>query len=75
MYGALPELKLYVGTKVRHRSRQGLAAILLFALPDLITLAVESISSFIKKKQEIWMNEAVVAMGEDQASIRNRVQQ
>ena len=50
LYAALPKLKLHVGTKVRCRSRWGLVAILLSAMPDLITLAVESISSFIKKK-------------------------
>ena len=66
------ELKLRVGTKVRHRSRQGLGAILLSTMPDLITLAVKSISSIIKKKQEHRMNEAV---REDQASIRNSLQQ
>ena len=75
LYAALPKLKLHGGTKVRHRSRQDLGAILLSAMPDLITLPVESISSFIKKKQKCRMNEAVVAMQEDQASIRNRLQQ
>ena len=75
LFAALPELKPNRGTKVRHRSGWGLGAILLSAMPDLITLAVESISSFIKKKQECRMNEAVVAMRGDQASIRNRLQQ
>ena len=64
LYAVLPELKLHVGTKVRCQSRQGLGTIL-SAMPDLITLAVESISSFIKKKQECRMTEAVVAMRED----------
>ena len=75
LYAALPKLKPHVGSKVRNRSRWGLGAILLSAMPDVITLAVECISSFIKKKQEHRMNEAVVAMREDQASIRNRLQQ
>ena len=75
LYAALPKLKLHAGIKVRCRSRRDLGAILLSAMPDVITLAVESISSFIKKKQEHRMNEAVVAMREDQASIRNRLQQ
>ena len=55
-------------------SRRGFGAILLSAMPDLITLAVESISSF-KKKWEHRMNGAVVTMREDQATIRNRLQQ
>ena len=75
LYAALPKLKPYMGTKVRHRSRRCLGAILPSAMPGLTTLAVESINSFIKKKQEHRMNEAVVAMIEDQASIRNRLQQ
>ena len=74
LYAALPKLKLHAGTKVRCTSRSGLVAILLFVLPHLITLARESISSFMKKKWEHRMNEAVVAMQEDQASIRNRLQ-
>ena len=65
VYAALPILKLYAGTKIGHGSSRGLGAILLSAMPDLISLAVESISSFIKKKQEHRMNEAVVAMRED----------
>ena len=73
-YAALPKLKWHLGTKLRCRSRRGLGAIL-SAMADLITLAVESICSFIKKKQECRMNEAVVAIREDQASIRNRLQQ
>ena len=64
-YTALPKLKPHEGTKVRHRSRRGLGAILLSAMPELITLAVESISSFLKKKQEHRMSEAVVAMREE----------
>ena len=75
LYAALPKLKPHVGTKVRPRSRQGLGTILLPTMPDMITLAVENISSFIKKKQEHRRNEAVVAMREDQVSIRNRLQQ
>ena len=75
LYAALPKLKLPVDTKERHSFRQGLGAILLSAVPDLITLAVERICSFLKKKQECRMNEAVVAMHEDQASIKNRLQQ
>ena len=50
LYAALPKLKLHVHTKVRHRSRQGLGAILLSVMPDLITMTVESIFSFIKNK-------------------------
>ena len=75
LYAALPKLKLHAGTKVKHRSRRGLGAILLSAMPDFINLAVESISSFIKKKQDCRMNEAMVAMREDQAFIRKRLQQ
>ena len=65
LYAASPELKPHVGTKVRCRSRWALDAILLSAIQDLIILEVESISSFIKKKQEHRMSEAVVPMQED----------
>ena len=75
LYVALPKLKLHVGTKVRQRSKRGLGAILLSAMPDIITLEVESIRSFMRKKQEGRMNDTVVATREDQASIRNRLQQ
>ena len=69
LYAALPKLKLHASTKVRHRFRWCLGATLLSAMLDLITLTVESISPFIKMKQEHRMNKNVVGMGEDQASI------
>ena len=62
LYAVLPELKLHAATKVRHRSRWSLGTILLSAVPDLITLAMKSISFYIKKTQKHRMNEAVVAM-------------
>ena len=61
LYNALPELKLHVGTKARCRSRWSLGEISLSPMPDVITLSVESISSFIKKKQKHRMNKPMVA--------------
>ena len=75
LYVALPKLKMHVGTKVRYRSRRDLGAVLLSAMADMITLTVKSISSFIKKKHKHKMNDVVVAIREDQAFIRNRLQQ
>ena len=50
LYSALPELKLVQGPL---RKRRGLGALIISAIPCLITLAVESVSSWIKGKY--WM--------------------
>ena len=51
LYAALPELKPHVVTRSRHRSKRGFG-VLLFALPGLITLAVQSMSTYLKSCQE-----------------------
>ena len=56
---ALPELKLMSGPL---RKRRGIVALILSAIPGLITLAVESVSSWIKGKQQKRVDEAVSAM-------------
>ena len=59
LYSALPELKLTSGPL---RMRRGIGALILSAIPGLITLAVESISSWIKGKQQKRVVEAVSTM-------------
>ena len=75
LYAALPELKPLTVTKSRQRSHRGLGAVLLSAVPGLITLAVESLSSFIKGKQQKRIDDAVAAMRRDQKATQNRLQQ
>ena len=58
-YSALPELKLMLGPV---RMRRGIGALILAAIPGLITLAVESVSSWIKGKQQKRVDEAVSAI-------------
>ena len=74
LYAALPELKPLAVTKSGQRSCRGLGAVLLSAVPGLITLAVESLSSFIKGKQQKRIDDAVVAMRRDQKATQNRLQ-
>ena len=59
LYSALPELKPTSGP---HRSRRGIGALILSAIPGLITLAVERVSSWIKGKQQRRVDEAVSTM-------------
>ena len=56
LYSALPELKLTSGPL---RKRRGIGNSILSAIPGLITLAVESVSSWIKGKQQKRVDEAV----------------
>ena len=49
LYSALPELKLMSGPL---RKRRGIGNLILLAIPGLITLAVKSVSSWIKGKQQ-----------------------
>ncbi len=72
LYAALPELKPHVVSG--KRKRRGLQ-VFLSALPGLITLAVESISSFLKHKQERQISDAVKTMRQDQSLTANRLQQ
>ena len=70
LYAALPELK---PTSDPLRARRGLGALFLSAIPGLITLAVESIGSWIKGKQQKRVNEAVSAMRVESQVDRNKL--
>ena len=59
LYSALPKLKLMSGPL---RKRRGIGNLILSAIPGLITLAVESVSPWIKGKQQKRVDEAVSAM-------------
>ena len=72
LYAALPELKLTSGPL---RARRGLGALFLSAIPGLIILAVESIGSWIKGKQQKRVNEAVSAMRAESQVDRNKLRQ
>ena len=72
LYSALPQL--------RRRSRlvcprRGLGTLLVSAATGLITLAVESLGSYLRHKQEKRINDAVVAMREDNTAVQNTLQQ
>ena len=72
LYSALPELKLVPGPL---RKRRGLGALILSAIPGLITLAVESVSSWIKGKQQKRVDEAVSAIIAESQVKRNKLRQ
>ena len=55
--------------------KRGLGAVIMSAIPGLITLAVESLSSWIKGKQNQWIDDAVTAMRRSDSEIRNELQQ
>ena len=59
LYSALPELKLMSGPI---RKRRGIGTLILSVIPGLITLAVKSVSSWIKGKQQKRVDEAVSTM-------------
>ena len=72
LYAVLPELKLMPGPL---RMRRGIGALILSAIPGLITLAVHSVGSWIKGKQQKRIDEAVSTMrGESQVD-RNKLRQ
>ena len=58
----LPELKPMLDPLRKARHRRGIGNLILTAIPGLITLAVESVSSWIKGKQQRRVDEAVSAM-------------
>ena len=72
LYAALPELKLTSGPL---RTRRGIGALILSAIPGLITLAVESVGSWIKGKQQKRVDEAVSAMRVESQVDRNKLRQ
>ena len=53
--------------------RRGLGAVILSAIPGLITLAVESLSSWIKGKQNNRIDNAVSAMRRSSSEVRNEL--
>ena len=89
LYSVLPELNqtpsMYsrgpkftaktVNDTAKLRERRGFGSILAKAIPGLITLAVESVSSYIKGRQQQRMNTAVTRLRNDDNKIRNDLKQ
>ena len=57
------------------RERRGFGSISVQAIPGLITLAIESVSSYIKGRQQQRINTMVEALGNDDNKIRNDLRQ
>ena len=57
------------------RGRRGFGSILAETIPGLITLAIESVSSYIKGKQQQRINTAVEELRNDDNKIRNDLRQ
>ena len=57
------------------RGRRGFGSILSKAIPGLITLAIESVSSYIKGKQQQRINTVVTKLRNDENKIRNDLRQ
>ena len=57
------------------RGRRGLGGIVAKAIPGLITLAIESVSSYIKGRQQQKINTAVEELRNDDNKIRNDLRQ
>ena len=57
------------------RGRRGFGSILAKAIPGLITLAIESVSSYIKGKQQQRINTAVEELRNDDNKIKNDLKQ
>ena len=57
------------------RGRRGFGSILAKAIPGLITLAIESVSSYIKGKQQQRINTAVEELRSDDNKIKNDLKQ
>ena len=57
------------------RGRRGFGSILAKAIPELITLATESVSSYIKGKQQQRINTAVEELRSDDNKIKNDLKQ
>ena len=57
------------------RDKRGLGAIFSSALPGLITLAVESLTSWIKGKQQRRINQAVDTMRKTESEVKNTLAQ
>ena len=61
--------------KVTEKVRRGLGAVILSAIPGLITLAAESVSSLIKGKKNSRIDNAVSIMRRSNFEIKNELQQ
>ena len=55
--------------------RRGFGSLLVNAIPGLITLAIESVSSYIKGKQQQRINTTVEELRNDDNKIRNDLRQ
>ena len=91
LYSALPELDPEYGIqndrpgeplplspedkKELNREKRGIGAIFSSALPGLITLAVESLTSWIKGKQQNRINQAVDKMRKTESEVKNTLTQ
>ena len=67
LYGLLENDLYFILPQLRHGShvvcpRQGLGTLAISAVTGLITLAVESLGSYLRNKQEKQINDAVLAM-------------
>ena len=74
LYAAFLELKPHMVTRSRHRSKTGFG-VLLSAMPGFITVAHESIGTYLKRCQEKCISDAVYVMRQDDAMARNKLQQ
>ena len=64
-----------VNNTAQTRGRRGFGSILAKALPGLITLAIESVSSYIKGRQQQRINTAVEELRSDDNKIKNDLKQ
>ena len=62
-------------TKIMEKVKRGLGAVILSAIPGLITLAAESLSSWIKGKQNSQIDNAISIMRRSNFEIRDELQQ
>ena len=65
----------FVNDTAQVRERRGFGSILAKAIPGLITLAIESVSSYIKGKQQQRINTAVEELRNDDNKIKNDLKQ
>ena len=64
-----------VNDTTQKRNRRGFGSILAKAIPGLITLAIESVSSYIKGKQQQRINTAVTKLRNDDKRLQNDLKQ
>ena len=64
-----------VNNTAQTRGRRGFGSILAKAIPGLITLAIESVSSYIKSRQQQRINTAVKELRSDDNKIKNDLKQ